>query len=264
MLNKIRKRLKKYIKNSRQSYAFQHNDIFLVEFPKSGVTYLSFLIANALKERDDEAITFYNHHKYVVDIHQLRGATISKNDYPLRGYRFIKSHSYHSPSYYFVIYILRNPFDVMLSYYYFMLSKGYRDSFENFVLSKKHGIQNWVDHVEGWLIKNKDLAQRIHFIKYEDMVSNPRYELANLFKNIGLIVDESKIERAIDASSKENMKSSEQLYTKYSPVYKSSGMNFVRKGTSKQKDLLLNTKNRKTIYNNAFHIVNSFYEDMIV
>ncbi|WP_024334598.1 sulfotransferase domain-containing protein [Desulfotignum balticum] len=264
MLNKNLKKLKKYITKSKHHCVFQHNDIFLVEFPKSGVTYLSFLVANALKERNDEEITFYNHHKYIVDFHQLRGADISTNGYPLQGYRFIKSHSDNNTSYYFVIYILRNPFDVMLSYYYFMSSKGYKDSFESFIQSKRYGIQNWVNHVEGWLLEKKDLAQRIHLIKYENLVFNPQHELADLFENIGLVVNDLKLEQAIRDSSKDSMKYSEQLYAKYNPVYKSSGMNFVRKGKVNQKDLLLNTKNKNIIYNKSSHIINMFYENMII
>ncbi len=264
IINKFFKKVKNYLQKSQHNSLFQNNDIFLVEFPKSGVTYLSFLIANALKKRNDEEITFYNHHKYIVDIHQLRGANISRNDCPLRGYRFIKSHSCHSRSYYFVIYILRNPFDVMISYYHFMASHGYNDSFENFLLSKKYGIQNWVNHVEGWLIKNKDLAQRVHLIRYEDLVSSPQHELASLFSNIGLIVDSKKIQEAIESSSRENMKKSEKVYETRNPIYKNSGMSFVRKGYANQKDTLLTEKARSIIYNSAYKIIQEFYSEMML
>ena len=43
-----------------------HDDIYLVAYPKSGVTWLQHIIGNIeLKLADkDEIITYYNHHKY--------------------------------------------------------------------------------------------------------------------------------------------------------------------------------------------------------
>jgi hypothetical protein len=68
----IFKKIKKFLQMKRHQ-DFDHNDVFLVEFPKSGITWLSFLIANSLLKNHDENVTFYNYHKYIADIHQLRG-----------------------------------------------------------------------------------------------------------------------------------------------------------------------------------------------
>jgi hypothetical protein len=241
---------------------FDHNDVFLVEFPKSGITWLSFLIANSLLKNHDENVTFYNYHKYIADIHQLRGAKISNRIYPLNGYRFIKSHHEQTPSYYFVVYILRNPFDVMISYYRFMQSSGYRDSFENFVISKRYGIQNWVDHVKGWLVDNNDLAQRIHVIRYEDLMADATQELSSLFANLGLRIDKPRIQKALADSSKENMKKSEELYKNFNPVYKKSNMDFVRKCKVKQEDCIMSDNIIHTIQKESNHIIKLFYQDM--
>jgi hypothetical protein len=259
-MNNLFIRIIRKILSQTGQQSFKHDDVFLVEFPKSGVTWLSFLIANSLLKNSDENVTFFNHHKYVADIHQIRNSKIS-DQYPLHGYRFIKSHHKSSSSYYFVVYLLRNPFDVMMSYYNFMQSSGYKDSFEQFVLSKQYGIQNWVEHVEGWLLTNKDLAQRIHVIRYEDLIADSAHELANLFANLGLVVDESKIHKAIDSSSKELMKDSERLYKKFNPVYKKSNMNFVRKCRSSQEDTSLSKSIIKTIYNKSNHLLEIFYKD---
>jgi hypothetical protein len=113
----------------------RHDDISVVEFPKSGVTWLSFLLA-AIEIRLaglQEQVTYYNHHRYVVDIHQIRGSRI----HWFLNRTFIKSHSEFNPNYYFAIYLVRNPFDVMVSYYNFMLSHGYGNSFDLFVKDRK-------------------------------------------------------------------------------------------------------------------------------
>ena len=86
----------------------KHDNIYLVEFPKSGITWLSFILGNielALAGRNDEFITFYNH-QYIVDVHQLRNTEINR----FLKRTFIKSHSTYNPYYYyFVIYLIRNP-----------------------------------------------------------------------------------------------------------------------------------------------------------
>ena len=241
----------------------QHNDIYLVEFPKSGVTWLSFLLSNCLLENNLEYLTYYNHHKYVIDIHQLRGAKISKS-YPFRSNRLIKSHSMYNPYYYFVIYLLRNPFDVMLSYYYFMRSSSYPDNFENFVKSPKFGIKPWADHVRSWIIDNKDLPQRIHLIKYEDLIDNSKYQLELIFKNIGLKINDEKIYKAIKYSSQIKMKDSEIFYSKNNPVYKKSNMEFVRKCIKGQKDEIMNNKTKDFIHKESEDITKLFYPNEIV
>jgi len=261
LMNKIMRLFHKRLHKKLTPSNLRHSDIFLVEFPKSGITWLSFLIANSLIKSDAEHVTFYNQHKFVVDVHQLRSASIS-NDCFLSGTRFIKSHSNYNSEYYFVIYILRNPFDVMLSYYYFTKSLGYKKNFSQFIKSKDFGIENWVKHIESWLINNKDYAQRIHLIKFENLVSNTKSELFNLFNNIGIKVDHGKIERAIELSSKKRMKESEYLYSSFNPVYKNTDMSFIRKGEVMQNDKILSEEIRNYILKKSSHILKEFYCDL--
>jgi hypothetical protein len=143
-----------------------------------------------------------------------------------------------------------------------MQSSGYKESFEKFVLSRRYGIQSWVDHVEGWLVTNKDLAQRIHVIRYEDLITDSAHELANLFANLGLLVDNSKMQQAIETSSKENMKKSEGLFKNFNPVYKKSSMKFVRECKVRQEDSLLSKNIIKIIHEKSHRILKMFYHDI--
>jgi len=135
--------VKKYAKYLRYKNTLpknpMHDDIYIVEFPKSGITWLQHILGNIelqLVGKKDKHITFYNHHKYLPDIHQIKGANINR----FLDRTFIKSHSEYNPYYYFVIYLIRNPFDVMVSYYNFMLPHGYKGTFKNFVYDKNFGI----------------------------------------------------------------------------------------------------------------------------
>ena len=241
-----------------------HDNIYLVEFPKSGITWLSFLIANIFIESEKEEVTFYNYHKYIIDVHQLRNHNIKDRVFNSCCSIFIKSHSMYNPYYYFVIYLIRNPFDVMLSYYYFMLKQGLNMDFSDFVKHNKYGIRAWRRHVEGWLIKNKDLAQRIHLIKYEDLIDNTEIELTKILTNLGIKINKKYILFAMENSSKEKMRLSENFYSKNSPTYYKSDLNFIRKGEKYQKDEMITPEIRNYINKETENILKEFYPDLLI
>lgn len=238
-------------KNSR------HDDIYIVEFPKSGVTWLSFIIANiSLKQdssSDQESVTFYNSHRYVIDVHQLRNSSINEN----KKIRFIKSHAEHTPYYYFVIYLLRNPFDVMVSYYNFMYDHGVNMDFEEFVKSEQYGISKWVVHINSWL-KSGTNAQRIHLLKYENLKSDPIKEINNLYLNLGFSINDEIIKEALSLSDMTLMRESEDHYRKHNPNY---NMSFVGSKNKRKKEDLLNDTIRKYIIENSKEILELYYPE---
>lgn len=234
-----------------------HDDIYIVEFPKSGITWLQHLIGNIelLLLDKKEHLTFYNYHKYMPDIHQMRGASIDR----ILDRTFIKSHNEYNPYYYFVIYLIRNPYDVMVSYYNFMLSHGYDDSFENFVKSDQYGIKKWKSHINSWLYKKID-AQRIHFIRYEDLLLDTKKEIVNIYKNLGIDLDLKVLETALLQSDIKKMSTSEEHYRVYNPNYT---MSFVGKKNKISKNQLLTKKIKNIIKNIANEEMQYFYQDII-
>jgi len=233
----------------------KHDDTYIVEFPKSGVTWLSFIMANITFQLEEssnhESITFYNQHRYIIDVHQLRNSFINENTKR----RFIKSHAEHNPYYYFVIYLIRNPFDVMVSYYNFMYDHGVSMNFEEFVKSEQYGISKWVKHVNSWLKSGMD-AQRIHLIKYEDLKSNPLEEIKNMYINLGISVNDEMINRSLNLSDINVMRQSEDHYRKYNPNYT---MSFVGSKNKKKKDELLNNTIKKYIIKHSKEILELYY-----
>lgn len=240
-----------------------HDNIYLVEFPKSGITWLSFLISNMFIGSEKEKPTFYNHHKYIPDVHQLRNHNVKNRVFNNYNSIFIKSHSMYNPYYYFVIYLMRNPFDVMLSYYYFMLKHDLNISFSSFVKHDRYGLKVWKKHVEGWLIKNKDLAQRIHLVRYENLIDDTETEIEKIFINLGIKINKAQISFAIENSSKDKMKLSESIYSENSPTYNKSDLNFIRKGEKYQKDEIMTPEIRKYISKETENILKEFYPELI-
>jgi hypothetical protein len=232
-------------------------DIYLVEFPKSGVTYLGFLLGNIellLEGRNNEYISLFNYSQYIPDVHFI-------GRMPIRRWAkrtFIKSHERFTPFYLHVIYLIRHPEDVMVSYYNYMRDEGLQLSFHNFILSPIYGVQAWCEHVHSWM--NVSNALRVHFMRYEDLVHQPFEVLSVLYKNLGVNVPSEVLEQAIERSHIDKMKESEELYRRYHPNYR---MNFVGKQNKISKAELFqqNPDAQTIIQEKAQAILKRFYAD---
>lgn len=215
------------------------SDVYIVEFPKSGITWLSTIIANLnlLNSNSPMRATFFNIQQLVPDIH-IDTDIPCQTLWDIPKYRFIKSHSSYCPLYKNVIYLVRNPISVMDSYYRFNVDRGsFNGSFESFVKDSPFGIKRWVSHVNSWL--DKPRSQRMHLIKYESLIKKPCDTISELFTNLGLPCDAKFVSRAIDLSSLASMKDSESLYKSYDPA---RDVEFVGKGKSKSEGINLELK----------------------
>lgn len=236
----------------------QQEDIYLVEFPKSGVTYLGFLLGNIellLDGKNHEQISFFNYSQYIPDVSLIGGM-------PIRRWArrtFIKSHEPFTPFYIHLIYLIRHPEDVMVSYYNYMRDEGLQATFLDFVASSKYGIRAWCNHVSSW-VNNSSNARRIHLMRYEDLIQDPLTYLTELYHNLGVDVPESIIKTAIERSQLERMKQSEELYRKYHPTYR---MNFVGKQGKIRKEELFSQfpDTRLLIHQEAEALLKRFYPE---
>lgn len=247
--------LKFYIKDKLKQIKYynylperpKNSDIYLVEFPKSGITWFSTIVANInLTESNiKQKVTYYNIQQLIPDIHMNRNI-LDQPMWDVPKCRFIKSHCEWCPYYNHVIYLVRNPVSVMNSYYHYakMLNQ-FHGTFEEFVKDKRFGLNTWKSHVASWLLRDES-SQRIHMVKYEDLKENPIETIQNLYKNLGFSMSVETIKNALEISNFQNMKQSENLYKKYNP---NISLVFVREGKSKvdideqvEKYILKNTK----------------------
>jgi hypothetical protein len=213
------------------------NDIYIVEYPKSGITWLCFLISNSIlsnnKKDESMRVTFYNIQQLVPDIHMSKDLSIHKL-WEMNTPRFIKSHHEYKSDYKNIIYLVRDPLSVMISYHKYLSGLDMIDmSFSDFVKSKKYGISTWVNHINSW-IKNTNNTQRMHIITYESLLEKPEATLENLFENLGISISNNSIRKSIELSSFSNMKKSEKKYRDNNPFYK---LNFVRKGSNNREEV---------------------------
>jgi len=203
------------------------DDLFIVEFPKSGVTWLTFLIANvnAQLNGDPRAVTFFNINDFVPDVQSVRH--VGPVRAPLPGYRCFKSHAPYLAPYRKVVYLVRDPRDVMVSYWSFLQGLGWwRGTLDQLVVNRKYGIRAWVDHVGGWL-RGIDAAASFALLRYEDLTADTAAELARLYALLGVPVTPGIIATAIERSSIDNMRQLERSFAAGHPALK--GLEFVRR-----------------------------------
>ncbi len=209
----------------------KHNDLYIVEFPRSGITWLMTILVNVFLKMNKldkyYSTTLFNIEQFIPDIHVSNRISSIRWPFFFPFYRIIKSHSEYNPEYKFVIYLIRHPVDVMESYYRFAVEmKQFDGDIISFVKDPLWGINKWKSHVNSWLNRGTS-AQRLHLLKYEDLKEKPLVTLSELFGNLGLNIPEKIIKYSLKKASFENMKKKEILYSKNNPCY---NINFFRKG----------------------------------
>jgi len=201
------------------------NDVYLVSFPRSGSTWIRFFLANLIVINKDIQVDFNSMDYIIPPLHKIY--SIKYRNRPKKIPRIMRSHSIYNKKYNKVIYLVRDPRDVMISYYNY--SKYIQDdksikSLRNFIINDKNrGIEAWKKHVNSWkgkvglLIRYEDLKRNPYplFKKMCDFIEFPN----DLYKNINL---------AINKSSFKNMKNIEEKFG--NPYVLNKKYRFVRKG----------------------------------
>jgi hypothetical protein len=193
---------------------------------------MRFLIANLLFQ--DEPITFSNIEHKIPDIYKNTNRKLLR----ISGPRILKSHEYFDPRYKKVIYLVRDPRDVAVSYYYHCIKfriirqEDKIDRFLNqFVEGKIDNFGSWEENVGSWLGARKGDPDFL-LLRYEDIMSAAEDALKKIALHLEIDATDKSIARAVELSSFDRMKklekrqSGEWMQTKKS----NKDLMFVRKG----------------------------------
>jgi len=186
------------------------DDTFLVSYPKSGNTWTRFLVANLIHR--DEAVTFANIESIVPDCVKNTRRQLARIPRP----RIVKSHEYFDSRYRKVMYIVRDPRDVVVSYYHFhlktrVIADGYplEVYVSRFIAGELDGYASWRDNVVSWLATRQH-SESFLFLRYEDMMEDPVAELRKIAAFLGLERTPEELARAVERSSAERMRELER------------------------------------------------------
>lgn len=189
------------------------DDVFLVSYPRSGNTWTRFLLGNLIHPNDP--ITFSNIESRIPEIYFNRDRFLRQLPRP----RVLKSHECFQPQYPRVIYIVRDPRDVVISsYHHNVKARNIPDDYpmSSFVPAFIAGMfdpkfGSWRDNVLSWTALRKENPNFL-ILRYEDMKADPASALARVvaflercsFRKIDSSAD--ALQRAIELSSLERMR----------------------------------------------------------
>ena len=195
-----------------REFAIYPDDTFLVSYPRSGNTWTRFLIANLV--HPDKNVSFLNIERLIPDTSSQSNRAMRRTPRP----RLIKIHEYFDHRCRKVIYIVRDPRDVVLSYYDFQRKyRHYEDKYplEKYVGDFVEGRLNsigwgtWGENVASWLY-TRGKTKGFLLMRYEDMMENPARELTRVSEFLGIPPDPARIADAVAKSSADKMREMEK------------------------------------------------------
>ena len=186
------------------------DDTFLVSYPKSGNTWVRFLLANLI--HPNETVGFAN-------INRLMPAPGISSRRFLRNLprpRILKSHETFDVRFRKVIYLVRDPRDVAVSEYHFDLKKRYIDpdlSLEQFVkrfiAGETSSYGSWWEHTASWIGARQGNPAFL-LVRYEDLLADSVGETAKIAEFLGIQAGPERLQAAVERSSVDRMRKLEK------------------------------------------------------
>ena len=188
-------------------------DIFLVTYPRSGTTWISCVAAELLFQISPKNLTEID--SIVPDVHVLP----EKSAVPVANQYLVKSHFPLNGAppfgeYRRVIYLVRDPRDVMLSYHrYVQFLSKYPGDLKEFSMDWVAGRIwpcSWQEHVNSWLAPRSRTAPfELTVFRYEDFAADPIGQTEILAKVLGVDVKRARIEEIVTDTSPDSMRERE-------------------------------------------------------
>jgi hypothetical protein len=193
------------------------DDIFLVSYPRSGNTWARFLLGNLIDQ--DNPVTFSNIESRIPEIYFNRDRVLQQLPRP----RMLKSHECFQPHYPRVIYIVRDPRDVVVSFYHHNVkARNIPDDYPmasfvpRFIAAEfDRRFGSWRDNVMSWAAVREGNPGFL-MLRYEDLKRDTASALANVvaflnrcsFRKIDSNLE--ALQRTIELSSPEKMRALEK------------------------------------------------------
>lgn len=217
------------------------DDVFLVSYPRSGNTWTRFLLGNLIFS--DDPVTFSNIESRIPEIYFNRDRRLRQLARP----RLLKSHESFQPHYPRVIYVVRDPRDVAVSFYHHNVkARNIPDDYPmaSFVTRFITGefdprFGTWRDNVLSWTALRGDDPNFVMF-RYEDM----KRDTAGALRQVAEFLERCKfrqihssseaLQRAIELSSPERMRALEKQEAAHWVLTRKTRLDkpFVRTATS--------------------------------
>ena len=247
-IRKVFRPIKQIRRQKQEKNFFKGNlrssDIFLVGHPKSGNTWIAFMLGIVIEKNFNKSINLGNVQEFVPAVHSWDRNINLYAHLPVP--RIFRNHGPLYPDLYpKTIYIVRDPRSVYISFYHHCMHDMHIRKKENFPRAiesfvdemltygciRNSGVDlvRWDKQVLEWLKRSKN--QMVKIVKYEDMKMDRRKVLEDLIEFVGIPCSEEDINTIVERSSFDSMRKEEKIFgaTPYSGT-KGEGGFYVRKG----------------------------------
>jgi hypothetical protein len=193
-----------------RNYTVYPDDTFLVSYPKSGNTWVRFLLANLI--HPNETVGFANINRLLPAPGVLSKRFLKSLPRP----RILKSHEPFDARFRKVIYLVRDPRDVAVSEYHFDLKKRYiaadmtlEQFIKPFLAGETSSYGSWWEHVVSW-VGTRHGNPKFLLARYEDLLADPVAETGKIAEFLGIAADAERIKSAVERSSADRMRKIEK------------------------------------------------------
>ena len=148
------------------------NDTYLVSYPKSGNTWLRYMLTLVRSGGDRTNLSAME--RFVPDIYRASNRQLLTVRFP----RLLKSHERYTPAYKRVVYLARDPRSVFISLYWHHQQTGFLPESTSLSAYLPRFLESderwgpWSAHVSGWL-DAREATGRFLILRYEDLLADP-------------------------------------------------------------------------------------------
>lgn len=244
MVSRLKDQRRRQQRKEKFMAHLRSTDVFFVGHPKSGNTWLAYMLGIVLQKDKSEKVTLANIGDFVPVVH-VEDWSIAKYEH-LPNPRIFRNEGPLYPDLYpKTIYIIRDVRAALVSYYHHCkhdLAKVDRnaddwtmDEFLDEMLTVgcikrlEPELIRWDRQIIEW--QNRAKKQPVKFVKYEDLLADTANEFRSILKFVGVTPEEELIDLAVTRGTFNSMRKQEEVHGAESfPGEKGSKGFFVRKG----------------------------------
>jgi Sulfotransferase domain len=245
------------------------NVVWIASYPKSGNTWVRFLVCNLAFGLQDSAATLND---LAPDIHELAavpelptGPVFLKTHFPFSAAVPLAQHTAGA------LYVVRDPADVMLSNFHYWKRAGAMSAADGAEILQQyidrylaargdpHWVQSrmgsWDEHVRSWLATRHPFP--VLPIRYEDLLADAQQGGQRICAFLGLQRTAEEIARAVAGASFRRMQEIEEadishrnvgiFYKPYLEQSISAGLRFMRSGAAGEAARVLSPEQRRRV-----------------
>ena len=232
LIARPRKAIRRTVGRARFMRSVRASDTFVVTFPKSGTTWVSYLLALVRADRatgDRCELSLNDSILWVPGVNDeyFRGGRLPDEPH-LQDPRVFRVHAPYDAGLPRVVYIVRDPRDAMVSYYYHNRrgKAEFDTSIDEYVEGNATWPCDWGEHAGGWSAQAD--RENVLLMRYEDLKARTFESFRTILDFCRLELTDDELVDYIERSSFEKMQRAEEPVG----VRSARDIRFIRKGVA--------------------------------